>query len=406
MEVMKSQDKQGASEKHYVGIDVGSVSINCVAINQAKEVVYESPYKRHLGKVEEEVEHVLVPLFETLGRESIAAVAFTGNHGQAIAKKTDGFFEYETICQVLGALYIKPETRTIISMGGQDTALFQISQGGDGWELDYFNTNGPCASGTGSFIDQQAQRLATSMYKKEVHISQAQIDRILEDFIALGRRSEHPSNVACRCTVFTKSDMIHLQNKGEQLEDIIYGLHVGNARNYMSTIVSNRTLEEPILFVGGLSLNALQVRAFTHYFPALLVPPYNTSTGALGVALQALELGVCNNLGSISLRAVREQPEADLPVAKKLDLKQTHFPEDNGVGKRPFGKKISAYLGMDIGSTTTKYALIDDRGEIIKKDYVHTRGKFVLMLKTGFTLPGSPRRVRVEMWWEIFLMSI
>ena len=51
-----------------------------------------------------------------------------------------------------------------------------------------------------------------------------QIDKILGDFIDLGLQSEHPANVACRCTVFTKSDMIHLQNKGERLEDIIYGL--------------------------------------------------------------------------------------------------------------------------------------------------------------------------------------
>jgi activator of 2-hydroxyglutaryl-CoA dehydratase len=43
------------SEGYYVGIDAGSVSLNCVVIDQKKEIVYESPYKRHLGKVEEEV---------------------------------------------------------------------------------------------------------------------------------------------------------------------------------------------------------------------------------------------------------------------------------------------------------------------------------------------------------------
>jgi len=78
--------------------------------------------------------------------------------------------------------------------------------------------------------------------------------------------------------------MIHLQNKGERLEDIIYGLHIGNARNYISTIVSRRVLEDPIVFVGGLSMNALQVKAFQTYFPSLTVSPCNTSTGALGVA--------------------------------------------------------------------------------------------------------------------------
>jgi predicted CoA-substrate-specific enzyme activase len=363
------------SEKYYVGIDAGSVSLNCVVINQAKDIIYESPYKRHLGKVEEEVLLLLHELYEKLGRQKIKAVAFTGNHGHKISQRMGAFYEFETISQVLGGLCVEPNVRTIISMGGQDTALLQIGHDDGSWELEYFNTNGPCASGTGSFIDQQAQRLATSIYDKKVNISQDQIDSILADFIALGLKSQSPANVACRCTVFTKSDMIHLQNKGEKLEDIIYGLHIGNARNYMSTIVSNRVLENPILFVGGLSINELQVRAFERYFPGLVVPQYNTSIGALGVALQALQSGIENRLNIGESSMTRPEDTFSLPVARKLDLRQTDFPEDNEVQKRPMRKNLRVYLGIDIGSTTTKHALITEEREIIHKQYVHTQGK-------------------------------
>ncbi|MGD8385611.1 MAG: acyl-CoA dehydratase activase, partial [Desulfobacteraceae bacterium] len=190
----------------------------------------------------------------------------------------------------------------------------------------------------------------------------------------LGLQSERPANVACRCTVFTKSDMIHLQNKGETLEDIIYGLHVGNARNYMSTIVSSRTLKEPILFVGGLSMNELQVRAFRSYFPNLIVPPYNTSLGALGVALQALNQGVQNRFPANAYRSIAGEA-AELPLAAPLRLKETVFPEDNDVDRRPLEPGTPVYLGIDIGSTTTKYAVIDEERNIIHKSYVHTRGK-------------------------------
>jgi hypothetical protein len=126
--------------------------------------------------------------------------------------------------------------------------------------------------------------------------SQEPIEEILADFISLGLRSDKPAHVACRCTVFTKSDMIHLQNKGERLEDIIYGLHVGNARNYISTIVSNRVLHEPILFVGGLSLNELQIRSFRPYFPGLIVPEHSTSTGRSRGGLERPRLGIRNRL--------------------------------------------------------------------------------------------------------------
>jgi predicted CoA-substrate-specific enzyme activase len=359
---------------YYVGIDVGSVSLNCVLVNQERELVREFPYRRHFGRAEEEALAVLRGICKEYGEGEILSVAFTGNHGKNLSEKLGAFYEFETISQVLGALFIKPDTRAIISMGGQDTALFQIKHRDRGWELEYFNTNGPCASGTGSFIDQQAERLATALYERG-ETSRTQIDTILEDFIHLGLQSKKPANVACRCTVFTKSDMIHLQNKGERLEDIIYGLHLGNARNYISTIVSTRVLEEPILFVGGLSLNALQVQAFRTYFPGLLVPPHSTSTGALGVALKALETGKRRPLRPELLDAVSEGGDLVLATAPGLVLRKTRWKDTGSLSNRPAASKIKVFLGIDIGSTTTKYALMKENREIIHKNYVPTQGK-------------------------------
>ena len=332
------------------------------------------PYRRHFGKVEEETLLVLKGLYRDFGEENIRSVAFTGNHGKKLSEKLGAFYEFETISQVMGVLFVKPDARTIISMGGQDTALFQIKHLDRGWELEYFNTNGPCASGTGSFIDQQAERLATSLYERK-EAPPNRIDATLEDFIRLGLQSRKPANVACRCTVFTKSDMIHLQNKGERLEDIIYGLHMGNARNYISTLVSTRILEDPILFVGGLSLNALQVQVFQSYFPGLLVPPYSTSTGAIGVALKALELQRQDRVGSEVPGSAPGRAETAIPAAPRLCLHKTRWAEPGRIQKRPLSDKTGLYLGIDIGSTTTKYALINKNREIVHKSYVPTRGK-------------------------------
>ncbi len=383
----------------FAGIDVGSISLNGVVINRDREIVYEAPYERHLGKVNERVLALIEDFYRRFGKDGIRSISFTGNHGKNLSERLNTPYEFETISQVLGTLFVKPDVKTIISMGGQETALFQInhSEHNQGshinsqsairnpqseWELAYFNTNGPCASGTGSFIDQQAQRLATSIYSREVNTRQDQLDRILKDFIVLGKKSVKPANVACRCTVFTKSDMIHLQNRGEKLEDIIYGLHVGNARNYMSTIVSNRSLEAPIVFVGGLSLNELQVKALKSYVPDLVVPPYNTSIGALGVALAAMERKIQKGLEDGDapldlslLKRLANDREGDVPVASKLVIQKTIFPETNELKRRPQKKHQKVFLGIDIGSTTTKYALINEAHEIVGKNYVHTKGK-------------------------------
>jgi predicted CoA-substrate-specific enzyme activase len=363
------------SKKYYAGIDVGSVSLNCVVVNSDKEVVYEFPYKRHFGKIEEEMLDLVARLFEKFGGNNIGCVSFTGNHGQKLAEKLGVFYEFESISQVLGVLHLIPDARSLICMGGQDTALLQIHHDHGGWELESFNANGPCASGTGSFIDQQAERLASALYERNKETSQNHIDKILNDFIRLGLKSEKPANVACRCTVFTKSDMIHLQNKGEKLEDIIYGLHVGNARNYVSSIVSNQKLEDPIVFVGGLSKNQLQIKAFKAYYPNLIVPPYSTSAGALGVALKAIELNKTDTFALNHLRQLNLRGNIAIPKAAPLVLKKTRMPDSEKSARKFLPRKVRVYLGIDIGSTTTKYALIDEHHRLIHKRYVHTQGK-------------------------------
>jgi len=319
---------------------------------------------------------IVKELYSRFGPEEIRALAFTGNHGRIISDRIGGFYEFESIAQILGSVRLQPDVRTIISMGGQDIALYILSHNGKRWELEDFNTNGPCASGTGSFIDQQAERLASSIYGKDFDTSEAHISQILEDFISLGRKSKNPAMVACRCTVFTKSDMIHLQNKGEKLADIIAGLHEGNASNYLSTIVSNRVLPKPMIFIGGLAANELQVKAFRDHFPELIVPKHFTSVGALGVALQARESDISNKPDLDELKSLTEKGSFSFLSAPRLQLIKTEFPGDNRV-KRPAKTrgKIPVFLGIDVGSTTTKYALINQDREIIDKEYRQTMGK-------------------------------
>ncbi len=118
--------KRAETNRYFVGIDAGSVSLNALVINGLKAIVYEPPYRRHFGKVEEETLSLIRHLYEKFGQENIRSIAFTGNHGKHLSDKLGLFYEFETISQVLGVLFLKPDTKTIISMGGQDTALFQI----------------------------------------------------------------------------------------------------------------------------------------------------------------------------------------------------------------------------------------------------------------------------------------
>lgn len=364
-----------------VGIDIGSVSINCVVISEKGDIVLDMPYLRHFGLVHEETRKLLEKLADPTffpGAGEIRSVSFTGVHGQLIAEILGAPYEVETISQVLGVLHVVPGARSIITMGGQDAALLQVAHEGGQWHFEAFNMNGPCASGTGSFIDQQAERLSQSLYGPDFHMDQSTLQQTLEGFIETGMKSTYPAPVACRCTVFTKSDMIHLQNKGEALPNIIAGLHFGNAANYMSTIVGNRELADPVVFIGGMASNALQVQAFRNYFSKLVVPPHHTSLGALGTALQSRKAGITTEAFDLTrLELNGGRPDKLFPRAERLQLQWTKFDADNSLSpwKADPDHPVDAFLGIDIGSTTTKYALIDEEGRILHKCYVPTQGK-------------------------------
>ncbi|MBI4775674.1 MAG: CoA activase [Deltaproteobacteria bacterium] len=359
----------------HIGLDLGSVSVNAAVVDEQGRIVYEAPYRRHFGRVYSIALELLRDLFERFG-PGIRSTSFTGNHGQVLANLARLPYEFETIAQVEGCVHVMPGVKSIISMGGQETALFQLEYLGSEWELRDFNMNGPCASGTGSFIDQQAERLASSMYQEQADWNPERIEAVLKDFIALGLKADAPSQVACRCTVFTKSDMIHLQNKGESLENIIAGLHEGNSANYISTIVSSRDVETPMAFIGGMAKNQLQVNAFRAYYPDVLVPPYAASLGALGVALLAGKRGQSNGLDLARIEEAIDTQQKTFPYARALELKKTRFPEDNRITHMFSSTSTTdVFLGIDVGSTTTKYALIDTSNRIVLKRYVQTRGK-------------------------------
>ncbi|WP_028573625.1 acyl-CoA dehydratase activase [Desulfonatronovibrio hydrogenovorans] len=364
--------------KYDIGIDIGSVSINCAVLDSQGQVVSETPYKRHFGLILEETRSTLDEIFARFSPARVRSISFTGSQGQAISQLVDAPFEVETIAQVLGTTRVMPGVRTIIAIGGQDAALFQLEYNQDNeWYLEAFNLNSPCASGTGSFIDQQAERLAFAMYGNEFEMDQHKLQVVLQDFIKLGLESTYPAPVACRCTVFTKSDMIHLQNKGESLSNIIAGLHHGTAANYLSTIVSNRKLHEPIAFIGGMASNELQVRAFKNYYPELRVPPHHASLGAIGTALRSAKQNITNSIDPARLNPAGTRGGYTFPRARKLDLKLSRFDPDNSLQEfEPAGNgPVPAFLGIDIGSTSTKYCLIDDQHRIIHKQYVATKGK-------------------------------
>jgi len=367
-----------------IGFDLGSVSLNGVVLSANGSLLEELQYQRHFGKTLEVVFKTLESIESKYGRDAVSRVVFTGTHGEAVARETKTYFEIETTAQTRGLHSLMPDAKAVISIGGHDSALLMIAPAGEGFILNDFKLNEACAAGTGSFIDQQAERIFADLPQfHSIQDPQQRMEAILNHFVAEGKKSDQPANVACRCTVFTKSDMIHLQNKGIAIRHIIAGLHDGVAKNFKSTLISNRRLESPVAFIGGYASNSMAKNSFEKILGLKIqIPPHHTSVGALGVALIAGASGLGRSIRSDEIAGLKSSAAFAAATTEPLAVRLAPFAGCGEARGLPAGDGlVEVFMGLDIGSTTTKMVLISPQGDVYYKRYIPTEGQPVVAIK-------------------------
>ncbi|MFC1870928.1 acyl-CoA dehydratase activase [Chloroflexota bacterium] len=262
----------------YLGIDIGSVTTKLAVLNRDDELT-AACYLPTQGKPIEMVQQGLIQIREQLpGEADICGIATTGS-ARYLAGVVVGadLVKNEVTSHAVAALFHNPEAQTVIEIGGQDSKMIIIR---DGIVTD-FGMNTVCAAGTGSFLDHQALRLNISINEMG--------QRAIE--------SQNPVRIAGRCTVFAESDMIHKQQMGHGIEDILYGLCQSLVRNYLNNVGSGKDIQPPIVFQGGVAFNQGIVRAFREELKVeITVPPHHEVMGAIGAALLVHEEVISSGL--------------------------------------------------------------------------------------------------------------
>jgi predicted CoA-substrate-specific enzyme activase len=258
----------------HLGIDAGSVSTKAVALSP-DDVILASAYLPTAGDPLAATQRALDDLKLKLDGE-ISGLTVTGSARELVGQKFSAtIIKNEVTCQALAAVYLVPDAMTVIEIGGQDSKLI-ILRGG---LVQDFAMNTVCAAGTGSFLEHQARRLGLSM----------------AEFSAQALESSSPVKIAGRCAVFVESDMVHAQQTGAGIADIVYGLCLALVRNFLADAGRNRPIEPPIVFQGGVAKNAGMVRAFRETLgQEIIVPESPELSGALGAAL-LLKRGLAHN---------------------------------------------------------------------------------------------------------------
>ncbi|MBA7603504.1 hypothetical protein ES703_10617 [subsurface metagenome] len=251
----------------YLGIDVGSVTTKLAVLDKEDQLI-DALYLRTAGKPIAVVQEGLREIARRLSSDvQIKGVGTTGSarYLAGVIVSAD-VIKNEVTCQAVAALQYFPEVQTVIEIGGQDSKIIIIRNG----IITDFGMNTVCAAGTGSFLDQQASRL----------------NMRIEDFGERALESKKPVRITGRCTVFAESDMIHKQQMGHRIEDIIYGLCQALVRNYLNNVGLGKEILAPIVFQGGVAFNQGIVRALEEILEAkVTVLPHHEVMGAIGAAL-------------------------------------------------------------------------------------------------------------------------
>jgi predicted CoA-substrate-specific enzyme activase len=347
---------------YFLGVDIGSVNAKLALIDENGGVI-KFDTEKVISSPRVAVSSLIARLGEKYNLGEIVAAGVSGS-GRAVIPEELGWTEYSSSLAIAsGLLHRHSDVKTIIQIGGQSTLVTELEDGlKKPWQVA---SNPLCAAGTGRFLEQQAYRIGISM----------------EDFASLALKCEGtPPRIAARCSVFAKTDLIHLQQKGAPLDAMLYALCESVAR--MVASLKKGTFQEPVYFVGGVAANPAVAKSLNDMISArnghpveVIVPKDYLHMESLGTAL--LSIGKTSRSVILAGTDVKQR-YFEMP---KLEDVTVQDGKDNLRIEEP----CVGYLGVDVGSTSTKAVIMDESGtQLLGKSYLMTAGRPVEAIRQVF----------------------
>ncbi|RJP94766.1 MAG: hypothetical protein C4518_02785 [Desulfobacteraceae bacterium] len=338
-----------------IGVDIGSQTIYSVIL---KDGQFSGHFLMpHQGNIPETIKQLISHISLQIPDTGRAALGITGNIGRDDISLIDS-----VLATVEAARWSGSRHRHILSVGCERSFLINMDEKG---HYTGHSAQSDCAAGTGGFIDQQAYRLG---------VDPAGLAEMAQAY-------DGPvPTIATRCAVFAKSDIIHAQAAGYSPSGIAAGLCKGMARSIVASTTQGRELEGSLVFVGGVAKNRAIVRALSDLIEQEIeVPENGVFWNALGAALLAHRpfsdlFTLAENFGT---------KRHSRPALSTADMDYPDFSEDRmeiiddvevTAYASPESLKGNIYLGIDVGSTSTKAVVTDTGGRVMLGVYTRTRG--------------------------------
>ena len=368
-----------------LGIDVGSTTIKVVALDSYNKVIYND-YRRHFSDIKNTLIDSLEECFKKIGNFDLK-ITVTGSGGIGVAQWLQCDFQQEVIACTRAVEEFINKTDVVIELGGEDAKITYLKGGIDQ------RMNGTCAGGTGAFIDQMAILLNTDAQGLNI----------------LARDAENIYPIASRCGVFAKTDIQPLINEGAKKSDIAVSIFQAVVDQTISGLACGKPIRGKVTFLGGPlhfldSLRERFIKTLNLKEGEYFAPENSEIYVALGAAILSENNEIISSkelikkLNSISEKEIEDNFLEPLFKNDKeyFDFKKRH---DSSVVPKSDLKtyKGNIFLGIDVGSTTTKVVVLGQNGELLYSSYNNNEGsplnKTLEILKELYILINKDTRI-------------
>ena len=377
----------------HVGLDIGSTTTKVFVLDPTANETRYWRYQRHNARQTLSA----IEALREVGKRFPGArlrVAVTGSGARDIARALGAAYIQEVVANSIAVRELYPQVRCAIELGGQDAKMifFHKAEPDGALTVSDMRMNGSCAGGTGAFIDEMAKLLGVPT----------------EGFEELAARGTTVYEISGRCGVYAKTDIQPLLNQGVPREDLALSAFHAVARQTVGGLAQGIDIEAPVIFEGGtLAYNPTLARVFAEQLDLgendCVIPqdPQVIVAHGAALALGAPDMfadaraDVDLDMGIPALEHLMEHPIDDgelAPVAPffaseedRAEFERRHPAEVPAPGPTAYqpGETVHVALGIDSGSTTTKFALIDEDGELVDSFYANNEGRPLDVVRQG-----------------------
>jgi predicted CoA-substrate-specific enzyme activase len=379
-------------QQFFVGLDVGSTTVKAIVVDAATDKTIWQDYQRHETRQPEKCLEFLRRMEADTGiNAQNTRIFITGSGGGTIAEMVGAKFVQEVHAVSLAVEKLHPEVYSVIELGGQDAKIIVFKDDEEtGRKKKIPSMNDKCAGGTGAVIDKINAKLkipATELSNQAYH-------------------GVKLHKVAGKCGVFAETDINGLQKTGTPSNELMASLFEAIVLQNLSVLTRGHTLRPHVLLLGGPNGFIKGMReAWQTNIPImwkerkvelpegmkpeeLIKVPENAQYFA---ALGAVEfgkdedpeigqyLGIDKLLYYIDYGRAEEKAlsggKALVTDASELEQFREEFKKKKFVAAEFYpGQKVTGFIGIDGGSTSTKAVLLGTYGEILCKTYQLSNG--------------------------------